>query len=143
MQKMQTHVVMTYMIKNIISELEDFFNLPYFFEFDGKAHFVILGDKSCKLKDSYNKQDVQTLDSIQREIIKLYEKNNLTREEKIALALKFDEIIRHCEYKIFSVSTLEKQEEYLKQFNNNALSQIYEQIEMYKTAFRYYQEFFT
>ena len=131
------------MIESILLELKDFFNLPYFFESNGTPLVVILGDKSCKLKDIYDNHDIQTLDSIQREIIKLYEKNNLTREEKIALALKFDEIIRHCEYKISSLSTLEKQEEYLKQFNNNALSQIYEQIEMYKTAFGYYQEYFT
>lgn len=131
------------MVKNIILELEGFFNLPYFFEFDGKLHPAILGNKSCKLKDGYNTHDIETLDSIQREIIKLYEKGNLIREEKIALALKFEEIRRHCEYKISSLSTLEQQEEYLKQFDDTALTQIYEQIEMYKIAFGYYQEYFT
>lgn len=123
--------------KTILKNLKNFYNLPYFFE----SHEVILGDKSCIFRDEYICEEMEYFNKAQNKMLDLYEKEYLSDTEKKELGDRMDKLISQCKYRHSSFKNLKDQELYLTQFSPDILEKIFNQINMYKTALRYYQEY--
>lgn len=128
-------MTVTEMIK-AINQLPNF--LYVFYSEDG-CHRVILGGASCLTKDTYeNLNSAEHHFNIMEE---LYEKDNLTDDEKAAIGYRMKRIMNLCDYRHSKLHKLNDQENYLNGLDNESLNEISNQIKMYQKAREYYKDY--
>lgn len=128
-------MTVTEMIK-AINQLPNF--LYVFYSEDG-CHRVILGGASCLTKDTYeNLNSAEHHFNIMEE---LYEKDNLTDDEKAAIGYRMKRIMNLCDYRHSKLHKLKDQENYLNGLDNESLNEISNQIKMYQKAREYYKDY--
>jgi hypothetical protein len=128
-------MTVTEMIK-AINQLPNF--LYVFYSEDG-CHRVILGGASCLTKDTYeNLNSAEYHFNIMEE---LYEKDNLTDDEKAAIGYRMKRIMNICDYRHTKLHRLKDQEDYLNSLDIEAQEQISKQIQMYQKAREYYKDY--
>ena len=128
-------MTVTEMIK-AINQLPNF--LYVFYSEDG-CHRVILGGASCLTKDtSENLNSAEYHLNIMEE---LYEKDNLTDDEKAAIGYRMKRIMNICDYRHTKLHRLKDQEDYLNSLDIEAQEQISKQIQMYQKAREYYKDY--
>ena len=128
-------------VDQIIKELNNFNNLPYCFNSNGKPIFAILGEHNCKKISEYTEADKRYFCNLIFKIEDMSNKETITNEDKKYIGIMANKIRNTCVYRLSSIYTLEQQRDYLSQFDNNSLNNLYCQIEMYKIAFKHYNEF--
>lgn len=126
-------------VSEIIKEIN---RLPnYFYEYcdDNGMHGVILGGHSCQKKDNFDNLSVCA--RYLKDMTELYQKENLTDEEKAYIAKQMKRIMNQCDYRHSELYSLEQQKEYLSKLDAESLEEISEQILMYKKAREYHAEY--
>lgn len=123
----------------IIKEINRLPNYLYEYCDNNGIHRVILGGHSCQKRDEHI--NLSFCARYFEEMQKLYQKDNLTDEEKTTLAKQMKRIMNQCDYRHSELYTLEEQENYLSKLDSESLAEINEQIKMYKTAREYHREF--
>lgn len=114
-------------------------NFLYVFYSDNKWHRVILGGQSCLTKDKYDNLDMAEYHfNIMEE---LYEKDNLTDDEKAAIGYRMKRIMNICDYRHTKLHRLKEQEDYINSLDIEAQEQISKQIQMYQKAREYYNDY--
>lgn len=114
-------------------------NFLYVFYSDNKWHRVILGGQSCLTKDTYeNLNSAEHHFNIMEE---LYEKDNLTDDEKAAIGYRMKRIMNICDYRHTKLHRLKDQEDYLNSLDIEEQEQISKQIQMYQKACEYYKDY--
>lgn len=127
------------MLEKIMSDLKGFYNLPYCLDFEGRPVRIILGDHSCKKSDNYPDEDY--FDRLLMQIQELFDKTCLSDKDKIEIGSTIDRLLRLCNYRLSFAFSLNDQKKFLAQFDSCSLEELYNQIQMYKAAIAYYQEY--
>lgn len=126
---------MVNMTNKIISELKEFYVLPYFISQKyARGRLLILGTnnysftENCKLIDDikYHSQKIENI----------YTKEIHTNDDKYQLASSLKQILLIFNFEVCSFDILKEQ---IKGFDNVVLDELYYQIQMYKKAFEYYK----
>lgn len=126
-------------VPEMIKAINQLPNFLYVFYSNDKCHRVILGAQSCLTKDTYeNLNGAEYHFNIMEE---LYEKDNLTDEEKAAIGYRMKRIMNICDYRHTKLHRLKDQEAYLNSLDNEAQEQISKQIQMYQEARKYYRDY--
>lgn len=111
----------------VINQLPNFL---YVFYSNDKYHRVILGGQSCLTKEAYDNLNAAEYHfNIMED---LYEKDNLTDDEKAIIGYRMKRVMNICDYRYTKLYRLKDQE---------ALEQIGSQIEMYQKAREYYRDY--
>ena len=71
----------------------------------------------------------------------LYEKDNLTDDEKAAIGYRMKRIMNLCDYRHSKLHKLNDQENYLNGLDNESLNEISNQRKMYQKAREYYKDY--
>lgn len=71
----------------------------------------------------------------------LYEKDNLTDNEKASMGYRMKCVMNICDYRLSKLYTLKLQEEYLNNLDAESLDDIDNQIKMYIKAREYYRNY--
>lgn len=126
-------------VSEIIKEINRLPNYLYEYCADDGIHRVILGGHSCQKKDHFDNLSVCA--RYLKDMTELYQKENLTDEEKAYIAKQMKRIMNQCDYRHSELYSLEQQKEYLSNLDAESLEEISEQILMYKKAREYHAEY--
>lgn len=124
---------------DIINELNHLPTFFYTFTKDDNFCYALLGGQAAKPIT-----ELLTLNSLTHyhtQMIRLYETHPLSEEYKIELAKLMIHIRNSCTGRFKGRLTLKEQEQYLSTLPKEALHEIEQQIEMYKTARQYYRQY--
>ena len=124
---------------DIIKELNKLPNYGYVVFRDGKDRVAILGGHSCQ--KITNVLSVQALFDLNDRMQEVYEKTQLSDEDKIFLAKSMKKMMDLCNGRLEGNYTLENQEEYILGLPEESQKGIVKQIEMYKACRKYFREF--
>lgn len=106
---------------------------------DEGYHRVILGGHSNLKKEEY--ENLNGAEYYFNRMKELYEKENVTDEEKIAIARDMKRIMNICDYRVSKLYKIKQQEEYLNNLDKDSLEEIGNQVQMYIKAREYYGEY--
>ena len=126
-------------VEEIVKEIGKLPSFLYEFYDDKGVHRVILGGQSCQKRDEHINLNVCERYFV--EMQKLYEKDDLTDDEKVTIAKDMKRIMRQCDYRHSQLYSIKEQEEYLSMLDKEALEEIGTQVQMYKTAREYYRDY--
>ena len=128
---------------DIVREILALPNFAYVFQGnDGKLHTAILGGKSCEeLKSKLGEHRFAYIDTIHRQMEKIYRNGTLKTEEKIKLAELMEKMEKECDFRLEGNYTEEEQREYISGLSEKERIQIEEQLRMYKDCRVFYREF--
>lgn len=126
-------------VSEMIKALNHLPNFLYVFYSDDGCNRVILGGQSSPTKDKYDSLDgAEYHFNILEE---LYEKENLTDDEKASMGYRMKRVMNACDYRHSKLYTLKQQEEYLNDLSAESLDEISNQIQMYIKAREYYRDY--
>ena len=125
---------------NLAKEILRLPNFYYeYFSDDGKLHLAVLGGNSCRTSEK-----VENLNAC-REYFRcmdcVYEKEELTEDDKRYLASNMHKIQSLCDSRKKGLHTLQEQENYLNTLQTDEIKQLEQQVKMYKDARQYYSEY--
>lgn len=128
-------------ISQIIEELNHLPSFLYIYwnPSDEKDHMVILGGQPCPKKSDFI--GIDTAKYYNLNMKKIYRKATLEEIDKYTLVKDMKKIKNLCNYRHTKLYTLSEQENYLNNFSNEPLEEIYEQIKMYKLARSLYKDY--
>ena len=126
-------------LSEIIKEINRLPNYLYEYCADDGIHRVILGGHSCQKKDQYD--NLSFCARYLRDMTELYQKENLTDEDKASMAKQMKRIMNQCDYRHSELYSLEQQEKYLSKLDTESIQEISKQVLMYKTAREYYRDY--
>lgn len=126
-------------VSEIVKKINQLPNYLYVFYSDEGCNRVILGGHSSLKKEEY--ENLNGAEYYFNRMKKLYEKDNLTDEEKIAIARDMKRIMNICDYRVSKLYKIKQQEEYLNNLDKDSLEEISNQVQMYTKAREYYGEY--
>ena len=126
-------------VSEMIRAINQLPNYLYVFYSGDKCHRVILGGYSCETKDVYD--NLKGAEYHFNRMEELYEKDNLTDDEKATIGYEMKRVMGICNYRNTKLDRIKDQERYLNTLDNEALEQIGKQIEMYQKAREYYRDY--
>ena len=126
-------------VPEMIKELNHLPNFLYVFYSDDGCHRVILGGQSSPKKDKYD--NLESAEYHFNILEELYEKENLTDNEKASMGYRMKRVMNICDYRLSKLYTLKQQEEYLNNLDAESLDDIDNQIKMYIKAREYYRDY--
>lgn len=130
-------------IDEIIEELSKLPKLLYhYYPNDVEHHscFIILGGHSGQLVDRMP-EGIRLYEKRLLDMISIYEKNTMDEEDKYSFVDSYSFINSNCGYSIRAINKINEQRQYLEQLDIEQLSDISEQIEMYKLARSMYKDY--
>lgn len=123
--------------------VQEILNLPnYYYEYfgnDEKIHMVILGGQSCRTSDVI--ENFEICSQYFQQMEEVYEKKELTEDDKKILALNMHKIQRLCDSRKEGIHSLKEQKDYLNKLKGEEVKQLELQVKMYKEARRYYKDY--
>ena len=126
-------------VTEMIKAINQLPNFLYVFYSEDCCHRVILGGASCLTKDTY--ENLNSAEHHFNILEELYEKDNLTDDEKAAIGYRMKRIMNLCDYRHSKLHKLNDQENYLNGLDNESLNEISNQIKMYQKAREYYKDY--
>lgn len=126
-------------VSEIVKKINQLPNYLYVFYGDEGYHKVILGGHSCLKKEEY--ENLNGAEYYFNRMKKLYEKENLTDDEKATIGRDMKCVMRICDYRVSKLYKIEQQEEYLNGLSKDSLEEISSQIQMYIKAREYHRNY--
>ena len=125
---------------DVFKEINVLPNFGYIFTDNiGKVHIAILGGHSCESTDFYEfvEMIIQTNSSMEQ----IYNKDELSDEEKVQLAKLMKRMHSICEKRKNRLHTLSEQRAYIESLTVEEKLQIERQILMHKDCRSFYRDF--
>lgn len=125
---------------NLAKEILRLPNFYYeYFSDDGKLHLAVLGGNSCRTSEKV--ENLNACREYFRRMECVYEKEELTEDDKRYLASNMHKIQSLCDSRKKGLHTLQEQENYLNTLQTDEIKQLEQQVKMYKDARQYYSEY--
>ena len=122
--------------------IREIYRLPnYLYSVDVPPYWVILGGQGCKKAQRYNEIDIQILIKKHDDFCNLFSKEILSDEEKKSLAVLAQKINQRSDVRLEKYYTREQQEAFIKQLPPTEKKKIEKQVNMYKLAREYYNDY--
>ena len=124
--------------ERIISEFINIACLPYTIPVNGvKNEIVILGIKNClcNIKDTEQKIIMTEYKSLH----KVFNKNDITKSDELKIAQYLKNLLEYCQQLCSMQNSINSPTDFINKCSDVARDEIYNQTQMYKKAFEYYQ----
>lgn len=127
----------------VIKEILRLPNFGYvFYGKDNKYHTAILGGHSCLPPEKCDiRLRYEYINHLNNEMVTLYEKGNLSSEDKTYLAKLMQKMTNTCETRLEGNFTPKEQTEYLNGLTVDELKQIEQQVQMHLDCRIFYRDF--
>ncbi len=122
---------------DLIKELNNLPNFGYVFEKNNRLCLAILGGQSCQQIDEI--QFGQAIIDLNSKMLQLYNKCNLSDEEKISLAKSMKKMYSLCDGRTEGLYSIKDQEQYIASLSDDAREDIALQIRMLKDCRKFYR----
>ena len=128
---------------DIVKEILRLPNFGYvFWGHDNKYHIAVLGGQSCLPPEKYDiRLSHEYIDHINRQMVNLYDKGELSDDEKVTLAKLMKKMMAACESRLPDNFTHAEQTDYLNGLTEDERSQIEHQVQMYLDCRIFYRDF--
>ena len=124
---------------DVFSEIRKLPNLGYTYSsVNGRGKLVVLGSTSCQVSDDY--RFASTIIDTNNKIYALYyQKASLSEEDNEHLDLLMEKMIHICDSRMPGTYSSAEQRDYLNQLSPSELSEIEEQVVMYKACYSHFK----
>lgn len=124
---------------DLIKEINSLPN--YYYEFDSAPYFAILGGRSCKKVERYDRITIAKVRRWFDEMNRLYAKENLEIEDKQAIAKNASKIGNNCDERLNTYFTQQQQKDFISSLSEEDRNELEQQISRYKMAREYYSQY--
>lgn len=124
---------------DLIKEINSLPN--YYYEFDSQPYYAILGGRSCKKVERYDRITIAKVRRWFDEMNRLYAKENLEIEDKQAIAKNASKIGNNCDERLNTYFTQQQQKDFISSLSEEDRNKLEQQISRYKMAREYYSQY--